>query len=71
MRPILLLAALGLLLGLGMAKALASFLYQVEPEDPVTFSMIPALLLFVSLVACLVPARRASAVDPIEALRHE
>jgi ABC-type antimicrobial peptide transport system permease subunit len=62
---------LGLVLGLGMAKALATFLYQVKPEDPVTFSLIPGLLLAVSLAACLVPARRASSVDPIEALRHE
>lgn len=62
---------LGLLLGFGMGQALASFLYDVGPEDPVTYALIPGLLLAVSLVACLVPARRASAVDPIEALRHE
>ncbi len=62
---------LGLALGAGMGMALASFLYQVKPADPVTFSVIPVLLVGVSLLACLLPARRASAVDPIQALHYE
>ena len=62
---------LGLALGAGMGMALGTFLYQVEPSDPVTFSAIPVLLVGVSLLACLLPARRASAVDPIQALHYD
>ncbi len=58
---------LGALLGL----ALGSFLFQVRSGDPVTFVGVPAILLVISAVACLIPARRASAVDPVEALHHE
>jgi len=65
----------GLVLGLGLAVGLASllgaFLFQVKPMDPVTFTFIPALLLVVSFLACAIPAHRASAVDPLVALRHE
>lgn len=71
MRQVSLGLAIGLVLGAGMAMALAIFLYQVRPADPVTFTLVPALLVGVSLLACLVPARRASAVDPIVALRYE
>ena len=63
--------ALGVVLGLGMAMALATILYQVEPADPVTFATVPTLLLAVSVLACLIPARRASATDPIQALHYE
>jgi ABC-type antimicrobial peptide transport system permease subunit len=62
---------IGLALGWGLGKALESFLFQVRPEDPVTFSAIPLFLLAVSLLAYLVPALRASRVDPVEALRSE
>jgi len=61
----------GLALGWGLGKALESFLFQVRPEDPVTFSAVPLFLLAVSLLAYLVPALRASRVDPVEALRSE
>lgn len=63
--------AIGLALGALMAMALAVFLYHVSPGDPVAFTVVPALLVAVSLLASLVPARRASAVDPIVALRYE
>ena len=61
----------GLALGWGLGRVLESSLFQVRPEDPVTFSAIPLFLLAVSSLAYLVPARRASRVDPVEALRSE
>ena len=59
--------ALGALLGM----ALGSFLFQVQTGDPVTFIGVPVLLLVVSALACWIPARRASAVNPVQALHYE
>jgi predicted permease len=71
----LLLTAIGSAIGVGLALALsriaASLLYGVSPTDTVTFIAVPALLLFIALLACLVPARRAASLDPILALRYE
>jgi predicted permease len=61
----------GLALGWGLGKTLESILFQVRPEDPLTLTAIPLFLLAVSLLAYLVPAWRASRVDPVEALRSE
>ena len=67
--------AIGLTIGLGGALALTRVLrralFQVAPTDPVTFASITILLTVVSLAACLVPARRATRVDPLVALRAE
>jgi ABC-type lipoprotein release transport system permease subunit len=49
----------------------SSLLYGVSPTDTLTLIFVPALLLFVALVACLAPARRAASLDPIHALRYE
>ncbi len=61
----------GLALGWGLGKALEAHLFLVRLEDPVTFTVIPLFLLAVSLLAYLVPARRASRIDPVEALCSE
>ncbi|MBX9603813.1 MAG: ABC transporter permease [Bryobacteraceae bacterium] len=75
LRESLAMAALGVALGLPAAWAasqwVASLLYGVKPGDPLTYGGIVFLLLGVALLAGLVPARRASRVDPMVALRHD
>jgi ABC-type antimicrobial peptide transport system permease subunit len=67
------LAALGIALGLvgaiAATRTLRSLLFGVSPTDPVTFLSIPLLLALVALFACWFPARRATKVDPLVALR--
>ena len=63
--------AIGLLLAAGVTQALTSLLFGISPLDPVTFVAIPVLFLAVTAAATLSPARRASHIDPIAALRHE
>lgn len=64
-------AAVGLLAAFFLVRGLDTVLYEVAPRDPLTFTAVPLLLVLVAMVACLVPARRASKTDPVVALRHE
>jgi putative ABC transport system permease protein len=63
--------AIGIAGALAMRRIIAGWLYGVGPADPVTFVVAPVLIFGVSLVACLIPARRAASVDPAVALRYE
>ena len=61
----------GVLGALGATRSLATILYQVAPNDPLTFIAVPLVFAVVTAAACCVPARRAMRVDPVVALRFE
>ena len=63
--------ALGLGGAIGLTRILSSLLYEVSATDPLTFTLAPLGLIAVGLTAMLIPARRASQVDPVEALRQD
>jgi len=63
--------AVGILVALGATRSLTTLLYQVAPNDPLTFVAVPILFVAVAMAACYLPARRATRVDPIVALRYE
>jgi predicted permease len=69
------LTVIGIMLGaasaLGLVRLIASFLFGVKPRDPAVFVSVPVILLAVALLAAWFPARRATRIDPAEALRHE
>ena len=78
LRQGMLLTVTGVVLGLGAAyvltkylESLTSMLFGVTPRDPLTFAVIAGFLTLVAFAACLVPARRATKVDPLVALRYE
>ena len=61
----------GVVLAIVLSRVLRSFLFEVQPGDPVTLASVGALFVAVGLLACWVPVRRARKVDPLEALRYE
>ena len=63
--------AVGIAGALALTRTISSLLFEVSARDPFVFTLIPLLLVVVSLVACYLPARRATKVDPLIALRYE
>jgi ABC-type antimicrobial peptide transport system permease subunit len=74
LRQVFILAAVGLAIGLpiafGASKLVSSFLYGMKPNDPLAIAAAVAILLVAAILAGYAPARRASQIDPMVALRH-
>ena len=64
-------AAIGIAVALGVTRFMSSFLYGVKAGDPITLVAVSVLLAVVAMAACYIPARRATKVDPLVALRYE
>jgi ABC-type lipoprotein release transport system permease subunit len=71
----LLLTSIGLVCGLaaamGVTRLMSALLFQISPLDPITYLRVPVFLVAAALLASYLPTRRASVIDPIEALRVE
>jgi ABC-type antimicrobial peptide transport system permease subunit len=71
----LILAGFGVAIGagaaMGLSRLMKSLLFEVSPLDPVTYAVVAAVLVMSAVLASYLPARRAAAVDPLDALRAE
>ena len=64
-------AVFGTLAAVGLSQLMKSLLFDVEALDPLTLTAVPLFLALIALAACYLPARRATRVDPMVALRYE
>jgi predicted permease len=71
LRPTIIGIALGLIGAVLMSRIMTSLLFGLSPRDPLTFTLVPCLLAAVALLACWIPARRATRIEPMNALRWE
>jgi len=71
LKPVLIGIAVGTIAALAATRAMASFLFDVSAYDPVTFAAVAGIFVMVAVAACLIPARRATNVDPTVALHYE
>jgi predicted permease len=71
MRPIAVGIGLGVLTAIGVTRFMAKLLFHVTPLDPMTFAAVTTLLVVVAILACWIPAHRATQVDPLTSLRAE
>jgi putative ABC transport system permease protein len=69
--PILTGIVLGMAIAFALMRGISSLLYGLSPTDPLTFAAVPLLMTSAALVACYVPARRATQVNPMTALHYE
>jgi ABC-type antimicrobial peptide transport system permease subunit len=61
----------GILGSVALGRAISGILYGTSPNDPVTLVVVAMIMLFVTVAACVVPARRAAGIDPMIAMREE